>query len=256
MTQPASKPKTRQFLRPGEPLSPHIIEQLKQINASAKTHSFQDYLKRLRVLFAIPDEAPLDRGGKFYLGGFVVGEGSLNVAISRLTTARFGVTFRPAFSLTQHVNGVDELYRALAYFQTGRLGHKSGSLATLEVAIWQQDLLWERVVPFYEHYVIHPYGSAWVTWRTAEFKRFPALHRDGAHRDSERMIQEMLPLWDSLRVHRQHKNQVFKTLTEAQDYVVGVCREKKATARAKIQRAKVEHGLKGRRTSKGKRTPG
>ena len=45
------------------------------------------------------------------------------------------------------------------------------------------------------------------------------LFDDNAHLDKERFINELLPLWDLMRVQKGFKGETFKTLEEAQDFV-------------------------------------
>jgi hypothetical protein len=39
-----------------------------------------------------------------------------------------------------------------------------------------------------------------------------------AHLDKDRFINEMLPIWDSMRVQINNKSQTFRSLEEAQKY--------------------------------------
>lgn len=81
------------------------------------------------------------------------GEGSTNVSAKKLETAAFGVLVDPEFSITQHVDGIVHLHRALLTFNTGRISYKSGSDATMVFRIDNRQNLVEKVIPFYHDYV-------------------------------------------------------------------------------------------------------
>src|SRR5271169_4098753 len=42
----------------------------------------------------------------FWLGGFVEGEGSVCVAITKSLEAPFGILIQPEFNICQHINGI------------------------------------------------------------------------------------------------------------------------------------------------------
>lgn len=210
------------ILEPYEPVDPAIIDGLKRINAKVTwaEPDTDDYISALAELFHL-DPADLVSIDPAYMGGFFAGEASVFVGLKRNLRSRLGVDVRAGFELTQHINGVGHLIRALKYFQAGAMRFKSGSLATFCLHLHSHkyhDDLRNLVVPFYEHHVISP-GSAALARRVGYFKRVVDLLHEGADRDVDRLIDEVLPLWDLLRVQHRRKNAAFRDLDEAVEWV-------------------------------------
>ena len=103
---------------------------------------------------------------RWFLAGFVEGEGSLCVSIKRHPTARFGFVAGPAFFVYQHESGRAVLELAQEIFACGRIGPKPGNPKVLVFQIVDRRMLKDRVVPFFERYVV-PYSCKRVT-----FERF------------------------------------------------------------------------------------
>ena len=95
-----------------------------------------------------PDEV------RWFLAGFIEGEGALAVSVKRHPTARFGYYVDPEFFLYQHVSGRRLLELAREVFQTGRIYPKPGNPKVLVFAITARRSLIEKVVPFFERYVL------------------------------------------------------------------------------------------------------
>src|SRR5207249_663815 len=72
---------------------------------------------------------------KWFLAGFIEGEGSLTVSVKHHPTARFGFLVDPEFYLYQHESGRRLLELAQDVFQTGRINPKSGSPKVLTYGI-------------------------------------------------------------------------------------------------------------------------
>ena len=208
------------FLKPSEPIPASILKRLKEVNALySKDRNFSKYLKSMEDIFLVkPIKDQKDTPLRFFLGGLLEGEGSLNVSAKKLKSAKTGLVIDPEFSVTQHINGFEVLYLPLYVFQTGRISYKSGSNATLVYKIDNRRTLQEKVMPFYEKYVF-PYGSENKYQRACIFKKLLNLFDQGAHLDVDRFINEVLPLWDSLRMQKNQSNQSFASLEEAQNYV-------------------------------------
>lgn len=206
------------ILQPGEKMPQNKLDQLTSINEKyTQTKDFPRYLNDLKQLFPIKDY-PVTTKTKFYLGGFLEGEGSLSVSAKKLKTAKFGILVDPEFTVTQHVNGFENLYLALKIFQTGRIRHKKSSNATLVLTIDCRQNLEQKVVPFYETYVI-PFGSVEKTERLKKFNKCLAFFNEGVHKDKTKLMQQMLPLWDEMRRQKGQSNEAFANLQEAQNYV-------------------------------------
>lgn len=62
---------------------------------------------------------------KFFLAGFVEGEGSLGISIKSQPKLKFGFALDPEFSIYQHKSGIKILEAARDFFRTGRIYKKS-----------------------------------------------------------------------------------------------------------------------------------
>lgn len=207
------------YLKPGQKITREILEKLAQANAVyTRTRDFSAYETAIRRIFNLDAISKLDTSTLFYLGGFVEGEGSLNVGAKKNDSSLFKLYLDPEFSVTQHVNGISNLYLALCYFKTGRIRHKTDSNATFVFTIDNRDSLEQKVVPFFNSYII-PYASPVKERRLKMFIKFLILFRERAHLDLNRMVNEVLPLWDAMRMQVGQSNQSFANLEDAQNYV-------------------------------------
>jgi hypothetical protein len=85
---------------------------------------------------------------RWFLAGFIEGEGSLCVAVKQLATARFGFVLDPEFSLYQHETGRALLELARQVFGAGRIRPKPGAPHVLVFSIETRCGLRQRVIPF------------------------------------------------------------------------------------------------------------
>lgn len=214
------------YLKPGEKISPDFLKQLTEVNSNyTKSKNFPQYERAIGSLFNLkPIKKTLP--SIYYLAGFIEGEASLNVGAKKNTTSNFKVYIDPEFNITQHVNGISNLYLAMVYFQTGRIRHKTGSNATFVFTIDNRLSLEQKVIPFYEKY-IKPFGCSMKHRRVRIFKTLLSLFNEKAHLDLNRMLYEVLPLWDAMRLQIGQSNESFKSLQDAQDYVKNVVANKK-----------------------------
>ena len=90
----------------------------------------------------------------WFLAGFIEGEGSVCVSVKRHPTCRHGYYVDPGFFLYQHESGRGILELAQATFGSGRISPKSGSPHVLTYEISSTAILRERVVPYFERYVV------------------------------------------------------------------------------------------------------
>ena len=90
----------------------------------------------------------------WFLAAFIEGEGSLCVSIKRHATCRHGYYVDPGFFLYQHESGRAILELATATFGSGRIYPKPGAPSVLVYEISSTTVLRERVVPFFERYVV------------------------------------------------------------------------------------------------------
>jgi hypothetical protein len=132
----------------------------------------------------------------WFLAGFIEGEGALCVSIKQHPTCRSGYYVDPGFFLYQHESGRPILELAQRTFDNGRISRKSGSPRVLVYEVSSSVVLREKVVPFFERYVV-PYSC-----KTGTFERFKeildAMHRR-EHRGPDglarivRLVYEMNP---------------------------------------------------------------
>jgi hypothetical protein len=219
MNEPNREKTLGLFLKSGEKVSDTLLESLKDINSKySKTKCFPDYYRSIQQLFDLKLLTEKRKDYYLFLGGFLEGEGCLNVGAKKNTSSKFRVYFDPEFNVTQHLNGISNLFLAMFVFQTGRIRYKTGSNATFVYTIDNRQTLEEKVIPFYEKYV-SPYGSPIKKRRTQIFKQLLLLFQEKAHLNLEQMINEIIPLWALLRQQEGQINQTFKTVLEAQMYV-------------------------------------
>lgn len=202
------------FLAPGAALSHEFLDKIQKMNTGKP--DFKTYTKRVRDTFGL-DPVTIDEKKCYFLGGFIEGEGSISIGAKKNDNAKFGVELDPLFNITQHINGVNHLYFALEVFKTGRIRYKAGSNATLVFIIEPRKSLQEKVCPFMEKYV-YPLSSPTKQLRYKNFKKMLDLFDNNAHLDREKFINELLPIWDSMRMQRGYEGQTFITLQEAQQF--------------------------------------
>jgi hypothetical protein len=90
----------------------------------------------------------------WFLAGFIEGEGSLVVGIKQHPTTSSGYYVDPGFFLYQHVSGRPLLELAQRMFQSGGIYPKPGNPNVLVFEIASAKVLRERVVPFFERYIV------------------------------------------------------------------------------------------------------
>jgi hypothetical protein len=203
---------------PGTVVSKEILQRVKEINETySKSKNFPKYMRDLAEFFKLKKPTTTTES-KLFFGGFVEGEASLNISAKKLKTAKFGVIVDPEFSVTQHINSICHLYAALSIFKTGRIRHKGGSNATFVFVIDNRVSLEDKVIPFFESYVV-PYASFEKVERMQTFKELLLLMKSKEHRNLEGLINKVLPKWDSLRMQQGQINQAFESLDAAQAFV-------------------------------------
>ena len=182
------------YIKPKEVISKQFLQELKEINSRyTKNKKFFQYQHSIKKLFKLEDISKIKRETFFYLAGFLESESSLTFTIKKNQTSKFGVYFNFEFNLTQHINGISNLVLAMEVFKTGRIHFKSGSCATFVYTIYNRRSLEEKIIPFYEKFVI-PYGSYAKAIRVKKFKEIFQLFKEKAHLDINRIIIDILPL--------------------------------------------------------------
>jgi hypothetical protein len=206
------------FLQPGEKISPNFLNELQEVNDRySKSKDFPKYQEDIRQLFKLPKVRVTSRM-RDYLAGFIEGEGGLSAGAKKNTTSKLKVYIDPEFSVTQHINGIWNLFMIMNLFQTGRIRHKMSSNATFVYTIDNRQSLKEKVIPFFDNYV-SKFSSEVKKRRVVIFKKLLELFDAKAHLDPNKMIHQVLPLWDAMRMQVGQKNETFQDLQEAQDYV-------------------------------------
>jgi hypothetical protein len=94
---------------------------------------------------------------RWFIAGFIEGEGSLCVSIKSHPGSRFGWLVDPEFFLYQHDSGRSALELAREIFGTGRISPKPGNEHVLVFAIASRRSLMDKVIPFYEKYMTFSY---------------------------------------------------------------------------------------------------
>lgn len=92
---------------------------------------------------------------RWFLAGFIEGEGSVCVSFKEHPTAQFGFYVDPEFFLYQLRDYPQLLELAQRMFGTGRIFPKQGNERVLVYAITSRRSLAEKVVPFLRRYMIY-----------------------------------------------------------------------------------------------------
>ena len=92
---------------------------------------------------------------RWYLAGFIEGEGSVCVSIKEHPTTRFGYYVDPEFFLYQHRDYPQLLELAQKMFGRGRIFPKQGNERVLVYAITSRRSIAEKVVPFLRDYMVY-----------------------------------------------------------------------------------------------------
>ena len=114
----------------------------------------------------------LDENYKYWLGGFVEGEGSLVISVVKTNKAPFGFLLQPEFNVTQHHNGLQILNSFKYLFdQKGQIRKKSGSLNVWVYSLKGIKNLNKVLIPFYRKYVVCYFNK----YKIEEFDKFCSI---------------------------------------------------------------------------------
>lgn len=133
---------------------------------------------------------------KFFLAGFIEGEGSLCISLKKNASSKFGINVDPEFFIYQHKSGRALLEMAQQIFHTGTIYEKDGNRNVLVFAIRNRRSIKEKVIPFFEKYVM-PFSQKFKN-SFSIIKRIIELEERGAHQTKEGMI-EILKLASSFK---------------------------------------------------------
>ena len=96
-----------------------------------------------------------DENYKFWLGGFIEGEGALVISIVRDARLKHGISLKPELNVVQHENGLDILHSfKLIFNDKGNVLKKSGSDKVWVYSIKGTQNLINLVIPFFKKYVV------------------------------------------------------------------------------------------------------
>lgn len=96
-----------------------------------------------------------DENYKFWLGGFIEGEGALVISIVKDTRLKLGISLKPEFNVVQHENGIDILHSfRLIFNNKGNVLKKSGSDKVCVYSIKGTQNIIDLVIPFLKKYVV------------------------------------------------------------------------------------------------------
>jgi hypothetical protein len=115
----------------------------------------------------------------WFLAGFIEGEGALCVSIKKHPTCRSGFYVDPDFFLYQHESGRRILELAQSTFESGQIYPKPGNPKVLVYEISSTRVLREKVVPFFERYVV-PFSCKRETFE--RFREILEAMERGEHR--------------------------------------------------------------------------
>lgn len=91
---------------------------------------------------------------KWFLAGFIEGEGSVCVSIKKHPTARCGYYVDPEFFLYQLDSAIENLYLAREVFDAGTIHPKPGNERVLVYSITSRRVIAEKVLPFLSKYMV------------------------------------------------------------------------------------------------------
>jgi LAGLIDADG endonuclease len=173
-----------------------------------------------------------------YLGGFVEGEGSININIRTSPTTRFGMFVDPEFGLYQSNRNVQHLFTLCRYLKAGTvyLGtlkkpgldetqHLNFEKASYRVGS-RKDLV-KKVIPFIKKYVI-PHAGPYYKNRFDRWSKALDLFDKQVHLSAVGMYTEMIPLATSLRAitPRTDVNLKLNTVEGLRDFLIAKLKEK------------------------------
>ena len=136
---------------------------------------------RVRTISRKGSKAPNQptESANWFLAGFIEGEGALCVSIKKHPTCRSGFYVDPDFFLYQHESGRRILELAQSTFESGRIYPKPGNPKVLVYEISSTRVLREKVVPFFERYVV-PFSCKRETFE--RFREVLEAMERGEHR--------------------------------------------------------------------------
>ena len=123
---------------------------------------------------------------RYFLGGFVEGEGSNSVSISVGKLFKYGINMQPVFNVTQHENGLKILESFKLLFGVGSILQKSGSPHIWVYTVKGYKHIITHIIPFLEIYV-QPFSCKKDEYNL--FKQLVLMSADGNQKNKETLIE-------------------------------------------------------------------
>lgn len=180
----------------------------------SKKETFKKRLQNYLIKFKT-DSPQITEKYKYFLAGFIEGEGSFYVGLKKNSTSKYGLKVDPAFSVTQNKTGIVHLIAFMVLFQTGRIDFKSGSKNTYVFKIENRQSLVEKVIPFYKSYVL-PWTCSTKKHIFNSWVNVINKLNQGVHKTSDGLAYEILPLIFSQKTKGKRK----KSLQDYQKIVL------------------------------------
>ena len=143
----------------------------------------------------------INEAKKWYLAGFIEGEGSLCVSIKNMPNSRFGYLVDPEFFLYQHKSGITQLHLAREIFGTGRIAPKSGNEDVLVYSIVNRRTIKERVIPFFTRF---KFLSSKMKKNFMLFQQITELMNENGHLNADGLMK-IIQIRESLNEGRGRK---------------------------------------------------
>jgi hypothetical protein len=120
----------------------------------------------------------------WFVAGVIEGEGSMCISIKKHLSSKHGFLVDPEFFVYQHRNRRSLLELVQEYFGTGRIHPKPGNVDVLVYAITSRRSISERVIPFFDRYMIYSARRADIL----RYKEALQLFEQGLHRTREGLV--------------------------------------------------------------------
>jgi hypothetical protein len=210
--------RTELSLGPQDVIPQSIADQLDALNKQKLPH--EAYKRELQNIFGWKEDPAWQNNEAMnhYLMGFIDGEGSLHASLKKSKGSVSGVSLDLGFSITQTTDQSKPLFMALCIFGVGTIRLKPGSRATLLYEVGDRKEIYNHVLPFLAAY-LPLYSPQSHMERYNCFLKLLKLYMDGGMSDKNTLLNDILPLWHSLRKQIGQKNESFKDLADAKSHV-------------------------------------
>ena len=91
----------------------------------------------------------------YYISGLVQADGSFFVAHEKRASSKFGLRFRPKFSLTLHLNSIQALHGVKKYFHNVGKIYLNQKKQAAEFVISSPDEILAEIIPHFTKYPLY-----------------------------------------------------------------------------------------------------